>query len=118
MSLNRADRGQFTDNIDCVIRWTLRDAVAGTQPSPQVWKCIQQRITDGAGVATTNAPARHKTLLRFLLNFCLALRYPLGLSGGNWQRTALAHMLVTETALARALVVETSLVGGWGLRFC
>ena len=118
MSLTRADRGQSVDKIDCVIRWTLRDSVAGTQPSPQVWNRIRQRILDDAGQATANAPVWNETLLRLLLNLGLTLRYSFGLSGGNWQQTALTRKLVAEMALMRMLVAETSLMGGWGLRFC
>ncbi|MBL7184084.1 MAG: hypothetical protein ISS50_06505 [Anaerolineae bacterium] len=36
---------QPLDAIDELIRWALLDAVAGEEPSPQVWHNIQARLT-------------------------------------------------------------------------
>ena len=65
MSSHSVDRDQIIDdNLDGLIGWALQDAVSGTEPSPQVWERIQQRVVDGVEALAPDPPQRHKTFPR------------------------------------------------------
>jgi len=45
------------DELSALIRWTLRDRVAGASPSPEVWERIRTRICARAEQSTVQGPA-------------------------------------------------------------
>lgn len=45
------------DELSALIRWALRDRVAGASPSPEVWERIRARIRTRAEQSTVQGPA-------------------------------------------------------------
>ena len=54
MTLRRhASGGHPADELDSLIRWALRERVAGATPSPYVWKRIRARVEHWAVLRRT-----------------------------------------------------------------
>ncbi len=61
MGMHSADKdGIANDGLDGLIRWALQDAVAGAEPSPQVWERLQQRVLDDGASAVAGPPPRKR----------------------------------------------------------
>jgi hypothetical protein len=48
--------GRFVDELGSVIRWSLRERVAGAVPSPQVWERIEERVVQREAAWTRVGP--------------------------------------------------------------
>jgi len=94
--------------LDSLIRWALHDSVADDEPSPEVWKRIQQDIVNERRTAVARTPVRpHGKPRRLWLGWLLGAgaEYPVpGDPRFAWQRRL--HAFDMRAPLSIVRIVE------------
>jgi anti-sigma-K factor RskA len=90
------------DEVDALVRWALRDSVAGEEPSPEVWHRIKARLEQ----PKTQFHHRRKRLLSAQLSWLVQLLVlgiivlvVFGLSLSEWFDLSLDHKYVVNGTL-------------------